>query len=99
MAVDFEAIIEHDGTGECTACIADDVVEQSLLPAAAAWEAAAGLPQFAVALRGAAGLLATMLRSGVSREDIEAALSRLLDEAEQRISEDKMMGGPPEGNA
>ncbi len=40
-----------------------------------------------------------MLEEGVPREDIESALGRLLDEIEQRIAEDKAMGGPPQGSA
>ncbi len=38
-------------------------------------------------------------RAGVPRNDIEAALGKLLDEIEQQIAEDKVMGGPPQGTA
>lgn len=99
MAVDIEDIVTHDATDECIACRAQDVVFQSLLPAAAAWESASGLPRFAVALHGAAGLLATMLQEGVARTDVEGALSRLLDDVERQIAEDKAMGGPSQGTA
>ncbi len=40
-----------------------------------------------------------MLEEGVERSNIEAALSRLLDDIEQRIVEDQVMGGPPKGSA
>jgi hypothetical protein len=40
-----------------------------------------------------------MLVQGVRRNDIEAALGKLLDEIEQQIAEDKVMGGPPQGTA
>jgi len=40
-----------------------------------------------------------MIEDGVSREDIERALSRLLDEIEEQITEDRAMGGPPQGTA
>jgi len=36
---------------------------------------------------------------GVPRDDVEAALSRLLDDIEQQIAEDEVMGGPPQGRA
>jgi hypothetical protein len=35
----------------------------------------------------------------VPRDDVEAALSRLLDDIEQQVAEDKAMGGPPQGTA
>ncbi len=40
-----------------------------------------------------------MLEEGIPRDDIEAALSRALDDIEQRIEEDKTMDGPPMGSA
>ncbi len=57
------------------------------------------LPRFSLALHGAAGLLGAMLEEGIPRDDIEAALSRALDDSEQQIEEDKTMGGPPMGSA
>ncbi len=33
------------------------------------------------------------------RNDVEAALTRLLDDIEARIAEDQVMGGPPKGSA
>ncbi len=41
----------------------------------------------------------SMLEEGIPRDDIEAALSRALDDIEQQIEEDKTMGGPPMGSA
>ncbi len=99
MAHDLEEIINHDSTEDCVACRAQDVVAQSLLPAAAAWESAGELPRFAVALHGAAGLLGTMLDAGIARTDIDQALARLLDDLEWQMTEDKAMGGPPLGSA
>lgn len=40
-----------------------------------------------------------MLEEGIPRDEIEAALSRVLDDIEQQIAEDKAMGGPPMGSA
>ena len=71
----------------------------ALLPAASAWELRNELPRFSVALHGSASLLGAMLHEGVPRNDIEAALGKLLDDIEQRITEDKVMGGPPQGTA
>ena len=99
MPVDLNAIIEHDTSDECPVCRAQDLVEIALLPAAAAWELRNELPRFSMALHGAAGLLSALLAEGVPRDDVEAALSRLLDDIEQQIAEDKVMGGPPQGTA
>ena len=68
-------------------------------PAAAAGESKSELRRFAVARHGAAELRGVMLQDGVERQEVDAALSALLDEIEQRISEDQVMGGPPEGTA
>lgn len=99
MTIDLEAILNHDNTDDCIACRAHEVVMQALVPAAGAWEATAGLPQFSIALHGAAGLLGTMLAAGVAREEIEGALSRLLQDLEDQIAEDRAFGGPPQGTA
>jgi len=95
----LEEIITHDNTEDCIACRAQDIVAQILVPAAAAWEATSALPHFSLALHGAAGLLGTMLAEGVAREEIEAALSSLLDDIEGQIAEDRMIGGPTQGTA
>jgi hypothetical protein len=84
---------------ECPTCRAQDLVELALLPAAGAWELRSELPRFSLALHGAAGLLGALLEEGVPRDDVETALSRLLDDIERQITEDKMMGGPPQGTA
>lgn len=99
MANGLEVIVTHDSTEDCVACRAQSVVMQALLPAAAAWEATAELPQYSIALHGAAGLLGSMLEGGVPREEIDDALSGLLDQIEQQIAEDRTMGGPPQGTA
>jgi hypothetical protein len=92
-------ILDHDETEDCPVCRAQDVVMMALLPAAAAWEHRAELPQHAVALHGAAGLLGTMLEAGIEREEIEEALSRLLDEIEEGIRHERILGGPAQGTA
>ena len=99
MAIDLTDLTEHDQSDECPVCRAQDVVHAALLPAASAWEANSQLPRFSVALHGAAELLGAMLQDGVERQEVDAALCDLLDEIEQRISEDQVMGGPPKGNA
>jgi hypothetical protein len=99
MNIDFEAILSHDNTDECVACRAQEMVTRALVPAAAAWETSSGLPRFSMALHGAAGLLGMMLEAGVSREEIESAVSRLLEELESQIAEDRAFGGPAQGTA
>ena len=99
MSVDFKELTDHDHSDECPVCRAQDIVQSALLPAASAWEAKDELPRFSVALHGAAELLGVMLEEGVERSDIEAVLSRLLDDIEARITEDQVMGGPSQGSA
>lgn len=99
MHVDFEELVNHDMSEECPICRAQDLVDSTLLPAAAAWEMHSGLPKFAVALHGAAGLLGAMLQEGLPRDDVLAALHRALDDIEQQIAEDRALGGPTQGNA
>ena len=99
MANNLTELTEHDFSDDCPICRAQDVVQFALLPAAAAWESNSELPRFSVALHGAAELLGVMLQEGVKRQEVDAALSQLLDDIEQRISEDQIMGGPPKGNA
>ena len=99
MSVDLKELTDHDHSDECPVCRARDIVHSALLPAASAWEAKDELPRFSVALHGAAELLGVMLEEGVERSDIEAELSRLLDDIEARIAEDRAMGGPPQGSA
>ncbi len=99
MAFDLDELTEHDGTGDCPICRAQTVVGGALVPAAVAWETHHELPRFSLALHGAAGLLGAMLEEGIPRDEIEAALSRALDDIEQEIAEDQAMGGPPVGTA
>ncbi len=99
MTVDLAPLVDHDLSEDCPVCRAQNIVQIALLPAAAAWESNNELPRFSVALHGAAELLGAMLEESVERSDIEAALSRLLDDIDPRIVEDQVMGGPPEGNA
>ena len=96
---DFDEILTHDETHDCVSCRAFGMTMGALRPAVEAWEVANNLPQFALVLHGSAGLLAMMLEDGVPREDIENALSQLLDEYEQMIAEDGALHGPAHGNA
>ena len=52
-----------------------------------------------MALNGAAQLLAAMIADGLSRNDVEEALKRLLDDLEAQIKEEGVFGGPTQGNA
>ncbi len=97
--VDFDAIITHTAADDCTACQAQELTIVALLPAAAAWEANSELPRYSLALHGAAGLLGSMLEEGVPRDEIENALSQLLDDIEAQIAEHSALGGPTQGNA
>ena len=99
MKIDFEQLTEHDPGDDCPVCRTQDLVMAALLPAAAAWELNSELPRFSVALHGAAGLLGVMIEEGIQREEIERALSGLLDEIEAGIAENDAMGGPPQGTA
>lgn len=99
MRTNLDELVHHDASEECPVCRAQELVNTALLPAAAAWEANGELPRFSIALHGAAELLGVMLAEGVQRDDIEKALGELLDEIEQQIAEDKLMGGPPQGSA
>lgn len=99
MTIDLNLLVEHDLSDDCPVCQTQDVVHLALLPAAAAWEQSNQLPRFALALHGAAGLLAAMLAEGVPREEIEAAMSALMDDIESQIDEDKTFDGPPRGTA
>jgi hypothetical protein len=44
-------------------------------------------------------LLGVMLADGVPRDDVEAALTKLLDEVEGQVAEDRALGGPAQGTA
>jgi hypothetical protein len=99
MAIDLEELITHDSSDHCVVCHAQDIVSLTLIPAAAAWEATAGLPRFSTALHGAAGLLGSMLAEGIPRGEIEAALSGLLDDIEKEIAEEGALAGPAQGTA
>lgn len=97
--VDFDEIINHTSADDCTACRAQELAIVALLPAVAAWEVNSELPRFSISMHGAASLLGTMLEDGISRDDIETALSHLLDDIEAQIAEHRMLGGPTQGNA
>ena len=99
MGIDIDELVAHDSTEECLVCHAQDISSQTVVPAVMAWEGAAGLRRFSVALHGAAGLLGAMLARGVPRVDLERTVSALLDDIERQIAEDEAMGGPPQGTA
>ena len=75
MHNDLKRLLAHEYSDDCMVCRAQDVVAFSLVPAAAAWETANELPQYSVALNGAAQLLAAMIADGLSRNDVEEALN------------------------
>ncbi len=99
MSVKFDELTHHDNSDDCPVCKAQEIVEKALIPAAAAWELNDDLPRFSIALQGAAGLLGVMLAEGLSRQDIEAALSTVLDDIENQIIETSVLGGPTQGSA
>ena len=99
MPIDLNSITEHDMSDNCPVCRAQNLVDMVLLPAAAACELQNELPRLSIARHGAAGLLSALMEEGVPRDDVEAALSRLLDDIEQQVAEDKVMGGPPQATA
>ena len=100
MYNDLKKLLAHEYSDDCMVCRAQDVVVFSLVPAAPAWgETANELPQYSVALNGAAQLLAAMIAGGLSRNDVEEALKRLLDDLEAQIREEGVFGGPTQVNA
>ena len=99
MSVNIDELTHHDESDECPVCRAQEIVGMALVPAAAAWESNDDLPRFSVALHGAAGLLGVMLAEGLPRDDIEAALSTVLDDIESQINENGVLGGPTQGSA
>jgi hypothetical protein len=98
MAIDLKAIVTHDSTDSCVACRAQDVAAQVLVPAAEAWESSHGLPRYSVSLHGAAELLGRLLQAGVDRDELEDAVSTLLDDIEAQMSEEAAIG-PTQGTA
>src|ERR1019366_328716 len=98
MSTRLEEILTHDDTEGCVACRSRDFAGEVLVPAVAAWEASSDLPRFALALHGAAGLLGAMLAEGVPRDEIDVALSRLLDEIESQVLEQGALAGPAQGS-
>ena len=99
MPLDLDEILVHTSDDDCPACRAQEITGGFLVPAAASWEMGHGLPRFSMAIHGAAGLLGVMLEDGISRDEVENALSLALDDLEQQIAEHKLMGGPTQGNA
>jgi len=99
MASQLDELLHHDETDDCPVCRAQSFVDHALIPAVAAWELNSDLPRFSLALHGAASLLGIMLEEGVTRDDIDAAISQLLDDIERQIAEIETMGGPPQGSA
>jgi hypothetical protein len=98
MPIDLKAIVTHDSTDSCVACRAQDIAAQVLVPAAEAWEASHGLPRHSVALHGAAELLGRLLQAGVDREELDQAMTTLLDDIEAQLADDATIG-PAQGNA
>jgi hypothetical protein len=99
MPIRLDEILTHDNTEECVACRSRDFTAEIIVPAVAAWEASEELPRLSLALHGAAGLLGVMLADGVPRDQIDDALSRLLDEIEADVAEEGPLSGPTQGTA
>lgn len=99
MRANLENLVQHDLSDDCPVCRAQHLTESTLLPATAAWEMQNELPQYSLALHGAAGLLGAMLQEGYSREEIMEALHLALDDIEQHLPGEDALGGPPQGNA
>ncbi len=95
----LDEIAQHSINEDCPVCRAQEIIERALLPATAAWESNESLPRFSIALHGAAALLGVMLKEGRSRQDIESALSTVLDEFERQVIENGALGGPTQGSA
>lgn len=99
MKPDFDNFIVHDSSDDCVACRAQDIVNYNLVPAVAAWEDAYQMPRHSLSVHGAASLMAFMLQNGVSREEIESAVARVLDDYEMQIAEEGLLAGPHQGTA
>ena len=99
MNVILDGISHHSAEEDCQVCRAQEFIKRALLPAAAAWELNESLPRYSFALHGAAGLLGVMLEEGLSRQDIEAALSTVLDDIERQKIENGVLDGPTQGSA
>ena len=99
MKNELKKLMQHDMSDDCPICHAEDLVTTTLIPAAASWEIANDLPQFSLALHGAAGLLSAMIEEGYKRDKIELALKELLDDFEVSIATNTAMAGPPQGSA
>ena len=99
LPFDFKELVNHDLSDDCPVCRAQELADAALVPATAAWEMRNDLPQFSLALHGAAGLLGAMMQGGLPRESVMAALEVALDEIEQNTAEEDALGGPAQGNA
>ena len=99
MTNEFKKLMQHDMSDDCPICHAENLVTTTLIPAVASWEIANDLPQFSLALHGAAGLLSAMIEEGHKRDKIELALKELLDEFEVSMATNTAMAGPAQGTA
>jgi hypothetical protein len=100
MLMPLESWITHDHYVDCIACRCSELAANIVGQAVAAWEVSKDLPRGSLALFGAAGLLAALLVDGYSRQEIEKALSELLDEIETDVAAAvSALGGLSGGNA
>ncbi len=99
MSIDFDDITTHDQSDDCVACRAQDIVGYSLVPAVATWEESYQLPRHALAVHGAAGLMAYMIQSGAGRDEVERAVAKVLDDYEAQAADDGLLNVPPQGTA
>jgi hypothetical protein len=94
LTANLSALVDHTGDDDGIACRAEDIAASIVIPAVASWEAAHGLRRFSLAHQGAAGLPGTILEARVDRQEIKAAVARVLDDIEQRIAQERALGGP-----
>jgi len=99
MTVKLNELIEHDSSDDCPVCRALDFTYAVVAPAVASWEASNEFPKFSLALNGAGALLGALLEEGVPRHELDKAVAAILDDIEQQVAEQGVLGGPTQGTA
>ena len=99
MTVNLNELVEHNDTDDCPVCRALDFTYAVVAPAVASWEQSNEFPKMSLALNGAVALLGAMLEEGVPRNELDKTVAALLDDIEQQITEDGVLGGPTQGTA
>jgi len=99
MTVNLNELVKHDASEDCPVCRALDFTYAVVTPAVASWEQSNGFPKYSLAINGAAALLGAILEEGVSRPLLNKVVAALLDDIEQQIAEEGVLGGPTQGTA